>query len=50
VRPRPTGGFLEVPTRAPVPDLIDRVAADADRTAYWTARLRRVAILTRSRT
>ena len=48
--PRPIGGFLDVRARAPDPDLIDRVAADADRTAYWRDRLRRVAILTQGRT
>ncbi|HEY7814486.1 MAG TPA: o-succinylbenzoate synthase [Nakamurella sp.] len=48
--PRPIGGFLDVCARAPDPDLIERVAADADRTAYWMDRLRRVAAIMRGGT
>jgi O-succinylbenzoate synthase len=41
----PVDGFLDVPRRAPVPDSIDVVAADAPTTAYWLERLARVANL-----
>lgn len=44
--PRPVGGFLSVRDRAPDPDRIGRVAADAERTADWLARLRRVVEIT----
>ncbi|HEY5880369.1 MAG TPA: o-succinylbenzoate synthase [Nakamurella sp.] len=44
--PRPIAGFLDVPARAPEPELIDEVAAGAEGTAYWTARLHRVAAIT----
>lgn len=43
--PRPVAGFLGVADRPPEPDLIDRVAADAERTGYWRHRLHRVARL-----
>ena len=42
----PVGGILQVRARAPDPDLIDQVAADDDRAAYWLDRLRRVAAIT----
>ncbi len=41
----PIGGRLTVPISAPVPDNIDQFAANAERTAYWLARLSRVAAL-----
>ena len=44
--PRPTAGFLDVSSRAPDPELIDEVAAEAECAAYWNARLHRVAAIT----
>jgi len=44
--PRPVDGCLDVPPRAPDPDLIDEVAADPERTAFWRRRLHRVAGVT----
>ena len=41
----PVGGTLAVPARPPVPDNFDEFAADPDTTAYWLARLARVAAL-----
>lgn len=41
----PVNGWLPVPDRAPVPDRLDRVAADPATTAYWLDRLHRVAAL-----
>jgi len=40
---RPVGGRLEVPRRAPDPTRRAEVAADAERTHWWDARLARVA-------
>jgi len=42
---RPVDGHLPVPTRAPLPDLYDRYAADAPTTARWLDRLARVTAL-----
>lgn len=44
-RPLPVDGMLAAPSRAPEPDRLDEVAADADTRDYWLARLRRVADL-----
>jgi O-succinylbenzoate synthase len=44
--PRPIGGFLAAQDRPPDPDRIDEVAAEAETTAYWRDRLRRVAGIT----
>lgn len=41
----PVDGRLPVPRSAPEPDRLDEVAADADTTAYWMERVRRVAAL-----
>ena len=41
----PTGGVLPVPTAAPDPDRLSEVRADAELTAWWRDRLRRVAAL-----
>jgi O-succinylbenzoate synthase len=48
--PRPVDGCMDVPSRAPDPDLIDEVAADPERTAFWRRRLHRVAGVTWSGT
>jgi len=46
--PLPVDGWLPVSSRAPEPDRYREFAADADTTAYWLARLDRVAALLRS--
>ncbi|WNV82001.1 o-succinylbenzoate synthase [Umezawaea sp. Da 62-37] len=42
---RAVDGFLQVPGRAPTPDVFDRFAADEPTTARWLARLERVRAL-----
>ncbi len=44
--PRPVDGSVAVRDRAPDPDLVDEADADAERTAFWRRRLRRVAAIT----
>lgn len=44
-RPLPVAGRLPVPARAPVPDRLVDAAADRETTAWWMARLDRVAAL-----
>ncbi|MEP6563442.1 MAG: o-succinylbenzoate synthase [Nakamurella sp.] len=42
---QPIGGFIEAPNRAPTPDRLAAVRADAATTTFWLERLRRVAAL-----